>query len=118
MVTADLVHRRITNFWGYGSFEAPVWYVGIQEALGSETDPTERFLATDGKTTVDIRRDMARALHHLAWFVPPAPKIQPNFKYPISLHLYFKYGRAATREDVRAYQLSALAILSRRILWS
>jgi uncharacterized protein (DUF433 family) len=108
MITADLVHRRITNFWGYGSFEAPTWLVGMEEGLGDEIDVEERFRATDGKNAVDMRRDMARVQHHMAWFLPSAPEIQSTFKYPIALYLYFKYGKAPSLEEIRSYQLRIL----------
>jgi hypothetical protein len=108
MITADLVQRRVTNFWGYGSFEAPVWFVGMEEGLGVETDVEERLQSTDGRSLVDMRRDMVRVRHHMAWFVPPAPAIQPNFKYPIALYLYFRHGKVPSSEDIRGYQSRVL----------
>ena len=93
MITADLVQRRVTNFWGYGIFEAPVWFVGMEEGLGVETDVEERLQSTDGRSWVDMRRD---------------PAIQPNFKYPIALYLYFRHGKAPSSEDIRGYQLRVL----------
>ena len=74
MITADLVHRRIANFWGYRSFEAPVWFVGMEEGLGPETELEERFRAADGKTIIDMRRDMTRVQQHMRRFQPPAPQ--------------------------------------------
>ena len=108
MITADLVQRRVTNFWGYGSFAAPVWFVGMEEGLGVETDVEERLQSTDGRSLVDMRRDMVRVRHHMAWFVAPAPAIQPNFKYPIALYLYFRHGKAPSSKDIRGYQLRVL----------
>lgn len=108
MITAELVHRRIANFWGYGSFGAPVWFVGMEEGLDPETELEARFQTADGKTTIDIRRDMAAVPQHMRWFQPPAPPIQQNWKYPIALYLYLKNGRPPSPEEVRAYQLDIL----------
>ena len=55
MIDEDIVHRRMKQFWGYRSFEAPVWFVGMEEGLG-DTDEKElelRFQATDGRATVE-----------------------------------------------------------------
>ena len=60
MMTTEIVHRRIANFWGYGSFSAPAWFVGMEEGLRPETELEERFRVSEGKATIDIRRDMAR----------------------------------------------------------
>jgi hypothetical protein len=114
MITADLVYRRIANFWGYGSFEAPAWFVGMEEGLGPETELEERFRASDGKATIDIRRDMARIPHAMRWFQPPRPPIQPNWKYPLALYLFLRNGRPSTPEEIRAYQLDVLGDVDRK----
>jgi len=61
MITAELVERRIANFWGYGSFGSPAWFVGMEEGLGPETEIEERFRAADGKATID-RRDRRQSV--------------------------------------------------------
>ena len=119
MITADLVQRRVTNFWGYGSSEAPVWFVGMEEGLGPETELEERFRVSDGKATIDIRRDMARIPHAMRWFQPPRPPIQQTWKYPIALYLFLLYlflrnGRPSTPEEIRAYQLDVLGDVDRK----
>jgi hypothetical protein len=110
MMTAELVNSRMKNFWGYGSFKARAWFVGLEEGLGDtdETELEERFRATDGKTTIDIRRDMGRVPHHMVWFRPPAPSIQPNWKYPIALYLNLKNGAPPSLNEIRTYQLELL----------
>jgi hypothetical protein len=114
MITTELVHRRIANFWGYGSFEAPAWFVGMEEGLGPETELEERFRASDGKATIDIRRDMARVPHHIRWFRPPTPPIQQTWKYPLALYLFLSNGRSPTSEEIRAYQLDVLGDIDRK----
>jgi len=61
MITAELVERRIANFWGYGSFGSPAWFVGMEEELGPVTEIEERFRAADGKATID-RRDRRQSV--------------------------------------------------------
>jgi hypothetical protein len=103
-----LVERRL-NFWGYGSLEAPVWFVGMEEGLGDtgEEELEIRFRATAGKAMVDMRRDMSDVPNHMRWLQPPYP-IQNNWKYPIALYLYFKNDVPPTQEDVRRYQAHTL----------
>ena len=108
MITADLIQRRIDNFWGYGSLEAPVWFVGMEEGLGPTTDTGEleiRFRAADGKATIDMRQDMAHVDGHIKFFRSDPP-IQPTLKYPIALYLYLKNnnGGKPSKEDIRAHQ--------------
>jgi hypothetical protein len=114
MITAELVRRRIANFWGYGGFAAAVWFVGMEEGLGPETELAARFSAADGKMTIDMRRDMAAVPQHMRWFHPAAPPIQQNWKYPIALYLNLKNGRPPLAEEVRAYQLDVLGDVDRK----
>lgn len=106
MLTSNLIQNRIKNFWGYGSLNAPVWYVGMEEGLGPTTDTEEleiRFKAADGKITVDMRKDMAHLVGHMKWFQKNSP-IQATWKYPIALYLYLKNHRIPTKEDIREHQ--------------
>jgi hypothetical protein len=114
MITSDVVHRRINDFWGYCTFDAPVWFVGMEEGLGDEKDLEERFRAADGKTTIDIRKDMTRVPLHKMYFQPPKPPIQPTWKYPITLYLYLKNGRAPSLEEIRKHQLDVLGDVARK----
>ncbi|OHA22122.1 MAG: hypothetical protein A3H57_04885 [Candidatus Taylorbacteria bacterium RIFCSPLOWO2_02_FULL_43_11] len=102
----DVIRRRIEHFWGYGSLNATVWFVGMEEGLGPTTDTQEletRFRAADGKTTIDMRRDMSHLVGHMKWFRSGAP-IQPTWKHPIALYLYLKNHRIPTSEEIREHQ--------------
>ncbi len=114
MISADLVSRRIRNFWGYGNLAAAVWSVGMEEGLGPETELEARFQAADGKATIDMRRDMAAVPQHMQWFRPPAPPIQPNWKYPIALYLYLMNDGPPSTEEVRGYQRDVLGDIDRK----
>lgn len=110
-LTADLIQRRIDNFWGYGSLDAPVWFVGMEEGLNPTIDVAElgmRFRSADGKATVDMRRDMSALVSHMRWFCPGAP-IQSTWKYPIALHLFLKNGKIPDKEEIRDHQARVLS---------
>lgn len=102
----ELVQSRIRTFWGYGSLDAPTWFVGMEEGL--EPDATlahlaERFRVADGKITTDMRRGMEKVYGHTRWFNENA-LVQPTWKYPIALYLYLKTNRIPTKEEIRDFQ--------------
>jgi len=106
MITSELIKNRIKKFWGYGSLDSTVWFVGMEEGLNPTTDTEEleiRFKASDGKTTVDMRKDMSHLVGHMKWFKKDSP-IQATWKYPIALYLYFKNHKVPNQEDIREHQ--------------
>ena len=106
MITSDLIQRRLERFWGYGNLEAPVWFVGMEEGLGknrSATDLEARLRATDGKATVDMRRDMMQVPDHIRFFRNGAP-VQSSWKYPIALYLYLKNKKKPTKQEIQEHQ--------------
>lgn len=110
MITANIIQKRLELFWGYGNFEAPVWFVGMEEGLGKNTSVKEleaRFVAADGKMTVDMRRDMAQVPDHIRFFKESAP-VQASWKYPIALYLYLKNRKEPSKQDIRDYQMYML----------
>ena len=34
-IREDYIRWRLENFWGYGSFDASVWFVGMEEGLSN-----------------------------------------------------------------------------------
>jgi hypothetical protein len=53
----DLIIERIKNFWGYGSFSAPVWFVGMEEGLNPDIDVQElnlRFQLGHGESMHEV----------------------------------------------------------------
>ena len=101
-----LVQERIKNFWGYGIFEAPTWFVGMEEGLeydATHEHLTERFRVAHNKNTVDMRNGMELVYGHSRWFNAEA-RIQPTWKFPIALYLYLKNGHPPTKEEIREHQ--------------
>jgi hypothetical protein len=105
MLTRELIERRLSNFWGYGSFQAPVWFIGMEEGLSPQDkkELDKRFLAADGKITIDMRRDMEELTGHMKWFRPPFP-IQPAWQYPIALYLFLKNNAEPSHQEIREHQ--------------
>lgn len=106
MITPELIERRLKNFWGYGSFDSPVWLIGMEEGLGPAADFNElgvRFRAADNKMITDMRHDMRELPEHMKWFQGKFP-IQPTWKYPIALYLYLRYKKIPSRQQIREFQ--------------
>ncbi len=102
----NLIENRIKNFWGYGSLESPVWFVGMEEGLDPKKDTEEleiRFQAADGKSTIDMRKDMGHLIGHMKWF-KENPPIQSTWKYPIALYLYLKNHKTPSQDDIKMHQ--------------
>jgi hypothetical protein len=109
-IPQDYIRWRLENFWGYGSFDAPVWFVGMEEGLsnGGEEYLPARFAATNGKALVDIRRDMINVKDHMIWFtrrIGEAPyPIQQTIRFPIALYLYLSLGRPPNKYEISIFQ--------------
>lgn len=106
MIDQILLNDRIKNFFGYGSLDSTVWFVGMEEGLNPDIDVKEleiRLKYAFGKTTIDMRKDMSSLKGHMRWFKKDSP-IQPTWKYPIALYLYLKNNRIPTKEEIREHQ--------------
>ena len=109
-ILEDHLRWRLEKHWGYGSFGAPVWFVGMEEGLsnGGEDYLPTRFAATNGKILADIRRDMNNVKDHMIWFTRRSTKIpykiQPYWSYPISFYLYVVLGREPTKYEKSIFQ--------------
>lgn len=70
VIPEDHIRWRLESFWGYGNFEAPVWFVGMEEGLsnGGENYLPTRFAVTNGRMLVDARRDMIAVKDYMLWF--------------------------------------------------
>src|ERR1700730_12362379 len=109
-IPEDYIRWRLENFWGYGSFHAPVWFVGMEEGLsnGGEDYLPARFVAANRKVLVDIRWDMINVKDHMIWFTRRVGKtpypIQQTIRFPIALYLYLSLGREPTKNEVSIFQ--------------
>lgn len=121
MITPDILQNRIKNFWGYGSLEAPVWFIGMDERF----DPTEnkdmlekQFRYAENNLIdgmLNSSRSKINEWKHLANMGPflPGGVLQTTWKYPIALYLYLQSGIHLTIDErgevIKEYQRNILA---------
>lgn len=107
-LNADSVRRFMTSFFGYGSWNANLWFVGMEEGGGESIDEIERRLtAWDGSDELADVRDFHRAIGSDRWF-RRRPPIQSTWGKLIRVALAAA-GRATDNETVRTYQRDELA---------
>ena len=118
MITLELIQKRIKTFWGYGSFESPAWFVGMEEGFRATSDAVanekmleRQFLLPTMDGMFDASRPIDRNicdLTNLSPFLPNA-KIQPTWKFPITLYLFLQSGRILNENEILDFQRSILA---------
>ncbi|MCX6754001.1 MAG: hypothetical protein NTV03_03030, partial [Candidatus Nomurabacteria bacterium] len=117
MITPDILHNRIKNFWGYGSLESPVWLVGMEEGFHSTDAVADRemlerqFLLPTINGMFDASRPIDNSIRDLTNLSPflPNSKIQSTWKFPIALLLFLKNGVIPCKEGILDFQHSILA---------
>lgn len=126
MKMREVIQNRLNNFWGYGSLEAPTWFIGMEPGLGNanQTEIENCLKISNGHTTIDIRKDIEKVPTHSKFLNGKHPPIQPTLKYPILLHLLLQAEEFSTDEDrkekIRNYQTSILGSFSKKRMqpWS
>jgi len=113
MITSDLIQRRIEMFWGYGSLDAPVWFVGMEEGFRITSDVVadrrmleRQFLLPTVNGMFDASRPIDRDvcdLTNLSPFLPNA-KMQRTWKFPITLYISLRDGKAPNEDEILDFQ--------------
>jgi hypothetical protein len=99
----DFMHR----FYGYGSWDAPLWFVGMEEGGGNTLEELEcRLKSWDGSDDLVDLKDFHSKLGGTDWF-SDRPKIQSTWGKLIRVALACE-GRTPDRESVRTYQRDEL----------
>jgi hypothetical protein len=108
MVDPELLDDFMRRFFGYGSWSAKIWFVGMEEGGGDSTTEIEKRLAAWDRTDelADIRRYHA-AIGAPQWF-SDRPKIQNTWGKLIRVALAAREQSTQT-ESVRRYQRDQLA---------
>ena len=118
MMNKELIQNRIDNFWGYGSLDAPVWFVGIEERFDKEKFGVEMLEeqfkyaeANIDNGILDASRSKISEWKHLANMEPflPYGKPQSTWRLPIALYLYFSNKTYPTKESILDFQRNVLA---------
>lgn len=98
----DAELSQLLNFVGYGRLNAPVWFLGMEEAGGGEDNLRKRlsFLAVDDCALAHQKLGITK--HH--W---DKRTIQPTWRGMCCIMLELE-NRQATRENIRSYQADKL----------
>lgn len=107
-IEPDRLRHFLHTFYGYGSWTAPLWFIGMEEGGGDSLDEIERRLAAwnGGDELVDLRA-FHRAIGGTAWF-RHHPPLQRTWSKLARIALAAE-GRDADADAIRRYQRDELA---------
>lgn len=109
MIDAALLDEFAHRFYGYGSWEAPVWFIGMEEA---GVNDVEQFLArvqawiSLGKPALADLADFHSEIQAAKVVAPDAP-LQRTWR-PLIRATLIARGVQPTQENMRAYQATNL----------
>lgn len=107
MLDTDRLQSFMHTFYGYGTWKAPLWFVGMEEGGGAGLNEiASRLAAWDGSELMDIR-DFHRGLQGIDWF-RERPPLQSTWSKLIRVALCAE-AQECTTEAVRRYQRDELA---------
>jgi hypothetical protein len=101
----QLIQEFMGNFYGYGSYAAPYWFIGMEEGGGDSFEEVTKRLAVWDKRGRRELEDVADYHFELGIthpFVENA-KLQPTWAKLIRVLMSIE-GQPPTREEVRAFQ--------------
>lgn len=109
MLDDTLLSGFSETFFGYGSLNAPAWFIGMEEGGGASEEEIAKRLSAwrslgEGKL-VDLVK-FHRAIGEDRWFSPNA-RLQPTWSKLIRLILSWK-GKQVSRQAILDFQTSSL----------
>lgn len=105
MIDATLLEEFMRTFYGYGTYDAPYWFVGMEEGGGKTLEANERKIESwknRGQKELEDPRGDAVDLSGSPWF-RANPKAQPTWKELIRMMLVAE-GNEPSLEQIKAYQ--------------
>jgi hypothetical protein len=109
MLDSTLLRAWIANFYGYGRWTSPYWFIGLEEGgVNGEGEFADRLRAWSGSGSyplVDLR-DFHVAIRKLRFFSGGIP-LQPTWR-PLMRVLFVAEGRDITTKALRFYQANRL----------
>lgn len=100
------ISEYIEKFYGYGSWDHPIWFVGMEEggcpSLREFEHRLNSWLKSGRKELIDARSHH-EAIYLGRWFNPKAP-LQKTWEKLIRIYLTLQ-GRPADKESVRRFQI-------------
>jgi hypothetical protein len=104
MIDEARLRDFVRLFFGYGSWAAPLWFIGMEEGGGNSIDEIERRLrAWDGSDALADIGEYHNEIGGTDWFARHPP-LQTTWAKLIRVVLASHGQQQATTEDVRAYQ--------------
>lgn len=107
-----LLEQFISRFLGYGSFNARVWFIGMEEGGGNDFEQVSKRLETwreRGMRELEDVRDYHLAIGIDRFFIEPV-KLQRTWAHLVRVHLS-ALGRSTETEEIRKYQAKNLGRL-------
>jgi hypothetical protein len=110
VLNVDLLKDFADNFYQYGDFGGPYWFIGMEERGAENFDNVMARLAawqTRGRPEIDDVAEFHQEADMGHLFDAKAP-IQPTWRQLIAVLLHHQ-GKTVTSETIRHYQVSDLA---------
>jgi len=109
MLDSPLLRAWIANFYGYGRWKAPYWFIGLEEGgVNGESEFVDRLRTwrdAGAHPLLDLR-DFHVAIRKLRFFSGGIP-LQPTW-CPLMRVLFIAEGRDITTNALRFYQANQL----------
>lgn len=110
ILTDDEIERFIESFFGYGTWDAPYWFVGKEEGGGNDWADVSARVRTwheRGERELEDVAEYHRALGLGTKYFKERPPLQPTWSRLLRV-LFSATGRDANREALRRYQSAHL----------
>lgn len=107
LIASDVLENFMAKFWGYGTFEAPIWMVGMEESCG-KTDVPKRVVAWHqrGQKALEDAADYHREIGVTKLFLSGAP-LQRTWSKLIKTYLA-AHGWETYSAETRRFQTEIL----------
>jgi hypothetical protein len=106
----ELLEAYALMSYGYGTYDAGYWFIGVEQGSDGTPDEIRRRLASwcdRGSKELDDLVEYCQATRITKWFDGPTPPLQPTWKQLIRIMLTAE-GRDDGTEQVRRYQAKQL----------
>lgn len=109
MINSETLEKFMHTFYGYGSYDGRMWFIGMEEGGGNSLEEINRRLQVWDQRG---RRELEDAAeYHIDLGMPeyfrPGAKIQPTWNRLIRIFLTAQ-SKTPTAEMVRQYQINAM----------
>jgi hypothetical protein len=109
MLNDQLLESFMYGFYGFGSYQAPYWFVGMEEGGGNTLEVIVKQLDLwdkDGREELMDVAQYARDMNYTRWY-GDNPKLQPTWKHLIRIVLTAE-GQPFDKDAMRDYQKNVI----------